>query len=65
MEDTICAIATIVGESALNVIKISGQESISIVSKIFDKDLTGFDSHTIHYGFIVDKTEKIDEVLGE
>ena len=38
MKDTICAIATLVGESSINVIRISGDESISIVNKIFDKD---------------------------
>ena len=36
MKDTICAIATLVGESSINVIRISGDESISIVDKIFD-----------------------------
>lgn len=39
MTDTICAIATSVGTSAINIIKISGKESISIVKKIFTKDL--------------------------
>lgn len=64
MEDTIAAISTIVGESALNVIKVSGKDSIEIVNKIFSgKDLTKVKSHTIHYGFIMDKNEKIDEVL--
>lgn len=64
MEDTIAAISTIVGESALNVIKVSGNDSIEIVNKIFSgKDLTKVQSHTIHYGFIMDKKEKIDEVL--
>ncbi len=64
MEDTIAAISTIVGESALNVIKVSGKDSIEIVNKIFSgKDLTKVKSHTIHYGFIMDGKEKIDEVL--
>lgn len=64
MEDTIAAISTIVGESALNVIKVSGNNSIEIVNKIFSgKNLTEVKSHTIHYGFIVDENEKIDEVL--
>ena len=64
MEDTIAAISTIVGESALNVIKVSGNDSISIVNSLFKgKDLTKVESHTIHYGFIMDKEEKIDEVL--
>ena len=64
MEDTIAAISTVVGESALNVIKVSGNDSIAIVNSIFKgKNLTKVESHTIHYGFIVDKDEKIDEVL--
>ncbi len=64
MEDTIAAISTIVGESALNVIKVSGKDSIEIVNKIFSgKDLTNVKSHTIHYGFIMDEEEKVDEVL--
>ena len=63
MKDTICAIGTLVGESSINLIRISGSEAINIVNKIFDKDLTKKDSHTITYGFIMDKDEKIDEVL--
>lgn len=63
MDDTICAIATLVGESSINVIRVSGKDSINIVNKIFDKDLTKKESHTITYGFIIDKNEKIDEVL--
>ena len=63
MKDTICAIATLVGESSINVIRISGDDTISIVNKIFNKDLTKKSSYTITYGFIVDGEEKIDEVL--
>ena len=63
MSDTICAIATLVGESSINVIRVSGDKSLEIVNKIFDKDLSKKESHTITYGFIMDKNEKIDEVL--
>ena len=63
MKDTICAVATLVGESSINVIRISGQDAIKIVNKIFDKDLSKKESHTITYGFIVENSEKIDEVL--
>ena len=63
MKDTICAIGTLVGDSSINLIRISGDESINIVNKLFDRDLTKKDSHTITYGFIMDKNEKIDEVL--
>ena len=50
--DTIAAIATSMGRSAVNIIKISGPESISIVSKIFTKDLSKLEPNTINYGFI-------------
>ena len=64
MEDTIAAISTIVGESALNVIKVSGKDSIKIVNKIFSgKNLEKVKSHTIHYGFIMENLDKVDEVL--
>lgn len=63
MTDTICVIATSVGTSAINIIKISGKESISIVNKIFTKDLLKAKTHTITFGYIKDKEEKVDEVL--
>ena len=63
MNDTICAIATLVGESSINVIRVSGDKSLKIVNKIFDKDLSKKETHTITYGFIMDKNEKVDEVL--
>lgn len=64
MEDTICAISTSPGIGAISIIRVSGKQAISIVSKIFKgKDLSNVPSHTIHYGFIYDKEEKIDEVL--
>ncbi|NLD79352.1 MAG: tRNA uridine-5-carboxymethylaminomethyl(34) synthesis GTPase MnmE [Mollicutes bacterium] len=64
MEDTIVAIATPLGTGAISIIKISGSEAIEIVSKVFKgKNLNKQNSHTIHYGFIMDEKEKIDEVL--
>ena len=64
MEDTICAIATASGTGAISIIRVSGKETLDIVSKIFrGTNLKKVDSHTIHYGFIYDKDEKIDEVL--
>ena len=64
MEDTICAISTAPGIGAISVIRLSGKDAISIVSKLFHgKKLTNVKSHTINYGFIYDKNEKIDEVL--
>lgn len=63
MTDTICAIATSVGVSAINIIKISGPKAISIVNSLFTSDLTRKKSGTINYGFIKNKGEIIDEVL--
>ncbi len=63
MEDTIAAVATTVGESSINVIRLSGKDSISIANKIFSKDLSNVKTHTVHYGFIMENNEKIDEVL--
>lgn len=64
MNDTIAAIATAQGVGAIAIIRVSGDEAIDIVSKIFsNKKFIDAPSHTIHYGYIVDKDEKIDEVL--
>lgn len=63
MNDTICSIATLVGESSINIIRVSGDKSIEIVNKIFSKNLNLKATNTITYGFIIDKHEKIDEVL--
>ena len=63
MEDTIVAVATTIGESSINVIRISGKESIKVANKIFSKDISNVPSHTVHYGFIMEKQEKIDEVF--
>ena len=63
MEDTIVAISTTTGVGAISIIRLSGPKAIQITSRIFTKDLTKVDSHTIHYGYIKDKEEKIDEVL--
>mgnify|MGYP003302802816 FL=1 len=64
MNDTIAAISTTMGVGAISIIRISGNDSINIVNKIFKgKDLTNVDSHTINYGHIIDKNSVIDEVL--
>lgn len=64
MNDTIAALATALGVGAISIIRVSGEEAISIVNSIFKgKDLTKVEDHTINYGFIVDKDKKIDEVL--
>lgn len=64
MNDTICAISTSLAKSAISIIRVSGDEAILIVNKLFDgKDLTKVKTHTIHYGYIKDNDEIIDEVL--
>ena len=63
MEDTIAAISTALGVGAISIIRISGDKSFEIINKIFDKDLTNANTHTIHYGHIIDNDEIIDEVL--
>ena len=64
MNDTIAAISTTMGVGAISIIRVSGNDSINIVNKIFKgKDLTNVDSHTITYGHIIDNENIIDEVL--
>ena len=64
MNDTICAISTSTGIGAISIVRVSGQESIEIVNKIFKgKDLTKVETHTINYGHIVDNDTVVDEVL--
>ena len=64
MEDTIVAISTALGEGAISIIRISGEEAIKIVNPLFkEKNLYKVKSHTINYGHIVYKDEIIDEVL--
>lgn len=62
--DTIAAIATALSNSAISIIKVSGDEAIEIVNSILKgKDLSKVKSHTIHYGYIIDNEQVIDEVL--
>ncbi|MDD2409432.1 MAG: tRNA uridine-5-carboxymethylaminomethyl(34) synthesis GTPase MnmE [Bacilli bacterium] len=64
MDTTICAISTAVGTGAISIIRVSGKEAICIVNSVFSGvNLTKVNSHTIHYGFIVENNYKIDEVL--
>ena len=62
--DTIVALATAQGISAIAVIRLSGDQSIQITQKVFKgKDLASQPTHTIHFGTIVDEQKQIDEVL--
>ncbi len=62
-EDTICAITTGGGMSAIAAIRISGAKAITITNSIFSKDIRDAKSHTIHFGTILDNTDVVDEVL--
>ena len=66
--DTIAAIATAMGNSGIGIVRISGDEAVEIADRIFKlkggkEKLADKKSHTIHYGFICDGDEVIDEVL--
>lgn len=68
--DTIAAIATALSDSGIGIIRISGNNAIEIADKIYlskngHKHLKDVDSHTIHYGFIVDNSKDELEVLDE
>ena len=66
--DTIAAIATAMTPSGIGIVRISGDECLSIIDKIYrsrsgKKKISECESHTIHYGFIYDEEEQIDEVM--
>ena len=66
--DTIAAVSTAMSSSGIGIIRISGSESFAIADRIYSskggrKRLSDQKSHTIHYGFIKDGDEVIDEVL--
>lgn len=68
MERTIAAISTAVSASGIGIIRISGEESMDVISRIYrskggKKDIRKAASHTIHYGYIYDGDELVDEVL--
>ena len=66
--DTIAAIATGTTNAGISIIRISGSNAISVADAIFvskknNKKLSEVKSHTLHYGFIMDGDNMIDEVL--
>ena len=55
MLDNICAIATPYGTGAISIIRCSGPRAIEYVNNVFKgKNLNKCESHTIHYGYILD-----------
>ncbi len=66
--DTIAAIATAVSDSGIGIIRISGENAIETADRIYrsrnnKKRLIDVESHTIHYGYIYDGDELVDEVM--
>lgn len=66
--DTIAAIANGVGSGGISIIRISGENALSTIDKIYqsknkNKVLSKQKSHTIHYGYIVEGKDIIDEVM--
>lgn len=65
-QDTIAAISTPIGEGAIAIVRLSGEEAVTIANKLFKgKDLEKAESHTIHYGKMVDPEteEMLEEVM--
>jgi tRNA modification GTPase len=67
-EDTIAAIATAMAPSGIGIVRISGPDAIEVADRIYrskggKKHLKNVESHTIHYGFIMDEEIVIDEVM--
>ena len=68
MDKTIAAISTAMSASGIGIVRISGDEAMEVISRIYrskngKKNIREVDSHTIHYGFIYDGEEVVDEVL--
>jgi tRNA modification GTPase len=64
LNDTIVALATAQGLSAIAVIRLSGEDAIAITQKVFQgKNLLEHPSHTVHFGLLRDGNKTIDEVL--
>ena len=71
--DTIAAIATAMSDSGIGIVRVSGMDAVEIVNKIYRskqgenstscKKLVDYKSHTIHYGYIYDGDELLDEVM--
>jgi tRNA modification GTPase len=62
MNETICALATAPG-GAIGIIRISGPQTLEILSRVFTRNLTQAQPNTIHYGHIKNGEEVVDEVL--
>lgn len=68
MEKTIAALSTAMSASGIGIVRISGDEAMDVISRIYrskngKKNIREVQSHTIHYGFIYDGEDVVDEVL--
>ena len=63
MKDVIVALATAPIKSALAIVRISGEDSFDIVSKIFSKDISSETKNTIHHGQILNNNDVVDDVV--
>ena len=66
--DTIAAIATAMSNSGIGIVRISGDEALEVADRIFrpkkgSRKVSDMETHTIHYGYVVDGDEVIDEVM--
>lgn len=63
--NTVAAISTGMSASGIGIVRISGDKAFEVIDRIYQgkKKLSEAKSHTIHYGFIKDGSETIDEVL--
>lgn len=68
METTIAAISTAMSASGIGIVRISGEDALKVISRIYRskngrKNINEVKTHTIHYGYIYDEEEVVDEVL--
>ena len=66
--DTIAAIATAMSNSGIGIVRISGNEALEVADRIFrpkkgSRKVSDMETHTIHYGYVVDGEEVVDEVM--
>lgn len=66
--DTIAAIATAMSNSGIGIVRISGDEALEVADRIFrpkkgSRKVSDMETHTIHYGYVVDSEEVVDEVM--
>jgi tRNA modification GTPase len=66
--DTIAAVATTMSPSGIGIVRISGEDALAVIDRVYrpkygHKKISTCESHTIHYGYIYDDNEIVDEVM--